>query len=180
VTGVQTCALPISEFLVPRAKYVVVSPGGPPASQALYGVQNCFDLALLGAIRPGGEALVIGPCDGRPGVEPDVKGLAPDRRSKELFWDNLVRMQDWPLERCHEEISNHFELYLWKTWRVLRLFKRDRVRIWMHCELPADVLKRGGFEKCDDPQAWVDERIARGDGKFNAIENGNKLCVRGK
>ena len=63
---------------MPKSRYVVVSPGGPPASTALYGVQNCFDMALLGAIQQGGEALVLGPCNGRPGMADDVRGLAPD------------------------------------------------------------------------------------------------------
>ncbi|MDY0003613.1 MAG: lactate racemase domain-containing protein [Polyangia bacterium] len=176
--GVLAAADEQAEFTVPKARYVVLSPGGPPASTALYGVQNSFDLALLGAIQQGGEALVFGPCNGRPGMDPDVKGLAPDRQSKELFWDHLVRLKDAPLEQCYQEISDGFQLYLWKTWRVLRLFKRDRVRIWIHGELPAGLLAEGGFEHAPDPQAWVDEREARGDGRFLAIDGGNKLLVR--
>ena len=46
--------------------------------------------------------------------------------------------------------------------------------------LAADILKEGGFEHCADPQAWIDERVARGDGKFVAIDGGNKLLVRGE
>jgi len=166
-------------FEVPKSRYVVVSPGGPPASTALYGVQNCFDMALLGAIEQGGEALVLGPCNGREGVEPDVRGLAPDAKSKALFWDNLVRLREAPLEQCYKEIDENFKLYLWKTWRVLRLFKRDRIKIWIHGELPPDTLAEGGFEHAPDPQAWIDERAARGDGQFVVIDGGNKLLVRG-
>ncbi len=169
-----------AEFSVTKSRYVVVSPGGPPASTALYGVQNCFDMALLGAIEQGGEALVLGPCNGRPGVADDVRGLAPDGKSKKLFWDNLVRLRDAPLEQCYQEIHDGFQLYLWKTWRVLRLFKRDRIRLWIYGELPAEILAAGGFEHCTDPQAWIDEREARGDGKFVAIDGGNKLLVRGQ
>jgi nickel-dependent lactate racemase len=169
-----------AEFTVPRSRYVVVSPGGPPASTALYGVQNCFDLAVLGAIEDGGEALVLGPCNGRSGVPDGVRGLAPDVKSKALFWDNLVRMRDWPLEDCRREIEGDFKLYLWKTWRVLRLLKRDRVRLYIHGELPADVLAQGGFHHAPDAQAWIDDRLARGDGRFVAIDNGNKLLVRGE
>jgi hypothetical protein len=167
-----------AQFDVPRSRYVVVSPGGPPASTSLYGVQNCFDIALIGAIQKGGEALVLGPCDGRPGVPPEVCGLAPDKKSKELFWDNLVRLRDADLETCREEISHGFELYLWKTWRILRLFKRDGIRIWMHSELPAERLAEAGFEHAPDPQAWIDERTERGDGKFVVVNGGNKLLVR--
>lgn len=169
-----------AEFAVKKSRYVVVSPGGPPASTALYGVQNCFDLAILGAIQQGGEALVFGPCNGRPGVPDDVRGLAPDAKSKALFWDNLVRMKDLPLDECRRQIDENFKLYMWKTWRVLRLFKRDQVKLYIHGELGSDVLEEAGFHHCADPQAWIDERTARADGQFVAIDGGNKLLVRGQ
>ena len=90
----------LMEFQVDKTKYVVVSPGGPPASAALYGTQNCFDLALKGAIEVGGEALVIAPLNGRADLPEDVSGIAPDERSKKLFWDNLVRLREKPLEEA--------------------------------------------------------------------------------
>jgi len=164
-------------FEVDRSRYVVVSPGGPPASQALYGTQNAFDLALKGAIVPGGEALVLAPLDGRPDLDPDVRGLAPDRRPKELFWDNLVRLLPKPLDEARAEIAANFELYLWKTDRVLRLLNGDGVKIYIHSQLPADVLAAGGFQSAPDIQAWIDERVARDDGLFTVIDHGNKLCV---
>jgi nickel-dependent lactate racemase len=167
-------------FVVKPEKYVIVSPGGPPASQALYGVQNCFDMALKGAIRQGGEALIIAPCNGRPDLPEDVRGLAPDKKSKDLFWDNLVRMRDWEFDRIRDTIEKNFELYLLKTFRVLRLFKIDRLSLHVHCELPASTLEQGGFHAAPDIQAWIDERAARSDGKFTVIDNGNKLFVMGK
>ncbi len=162
-------------FGVVRSRYVIVSPGGPPASQALYGTQNAFDLALKSAIEPGGEALVIAPLDGRPDLDADVRGLAPGRRAKELFWDNLVRLRGKPLDEARREIADNFELYLWKTDRVLRIL--DKVKIYIHSELPAGVLEPGGFETVPDVQAWIDERVNRSDGKFTVIDHGNKLCV---
>ncbi len=165
------------EFRVKRSKYVVVSPGGPPASQALYGTQNCFDLALKGAVQKQGEALVIAPLEGRPDLPPDVSGIAPDARSKKLFWDNLVRLLPQPLEQARAEISDHFELYLWKTDRVLRLINGEQVAITLYATLNADVLGPGGFAVTDDIQAWIDERVQRNDGLFTVINDGNKLCV---
>ena len=170
----------LMSFEVERSKYVIVSPGGPPASQALYGTQNSFDLALKGAVLKGGEALVIAPLNGRPDLPEDVRGLATDKRSKALFWDNLVRLRSMPLEEARKEIADHFELYLWKTDRVLRLLKETRVRVSIHSELPAEVLKDGGFDSAPDIQAWIDERVQRNDGKFTVIDIGNKLCVTGK
>lgn len=168
----------LSMFTVEPTRYVVISPGGPPASQALYGVQNCFDMALKNAILPGGEALVIAPCDGRPDLPPDVSGLAPDGKSKELFWDNLVRFSTQPLETWNPFVQNNFELYLWKTDRVLKLFKENRVSIHVYCELDPFVLEQGGFGYAPDPQSWIDERAARRDGLFRVIDNGNRLFVK--
>jgi nickel-dependent lactate racemase len=170
----------VALFELDKTKYVVISPGGPPACQAMYGVQNCFDMALLGAVASGGEALIIAPCDGRPDVPEEVRGLAPDLKSKELFWDNLVMMREWPLEKCRQHITEHFELYLWKTYRVLRLFKADGVKLYVHSELPDEVLSAAGFLPVHDIEAWVREREARGDGQFRVIDDGNKMCIRGR
>lgn len=170
----------LMEFQVNKTKYVVVSPGGPPASAALYGTQNCFDLALKGAVETGGEALVVAPLNGRADLPPDVSGIAPDERSKKLFWDNLVRLREKPLEEARAEIKENFELYLWKTDRVLRLLNGDKVTIYLHSEKEPDVLAQGGFLSAPDIQKWIDERVARDDGMFTVINDGNKLCVTGK
>jgi nickel-dependent lactate racemase len=168
------------EFEVEPAKYVIVSPGGPPASQALYGTQNAFDLAMKGAIREDGEALVIAPLNGRPDLPEEVRGLAPDLRPKKLFWDNLVRLRTMPLAEARKEIADNFELYLWKTDRVLRLLNGKKIGIHIHSELSADVLAPGGFQAAQDIQAWIDERVQRNDGKFIVINDANKLCVTAK
>jgi hypothetical protein len=63
---------------------------------------------------------------------------------------------------------------------VLRNFKHDRLTIHIHSQLPPEVLAEAGFVPCADPQAWIDERAARGDGKLHVIDNGNKLFVRGR
>ncbi len=170
----------IAAFEVERTRYVVVSPGGPPACNAVYGVQNCFDMALKGAIRNGGEALVLAPCLGKEGLPEDVNGLAPDEKSKRLFWDNLVRFRDTPLEEAARWIDEHFELYLWKTDRVLKLMKENRVRLYLYSELPAEKVEPSGLIPVSDPQAWLDERAARGDGRVTAIDKGNTILVRGK
>ena len=166
-------------FEVERQQYVLISPGGPPACQALYGTQNCFDMALLGAILENGEALIVAPCDGREDLPPDVSGLAPGKKSKELFYDNLVCLQCEPLEHCETHIRDHFELYLWKTIRVLRLTKKYGLKLYLNSELPDEALTKAGFIPEHDPQRWLDERAARGDGRCHVIDGGNKLFVSG-
>lgn len=169
-----------AEFSVEKTPYLVISPGGPPASQAMYGVQNCFDMAMVGAVAQGGEVLVVAPCEGRPDLPEDVRGLATSAGSKALFWDNLVRLRDTPLDRCLQSIDQEFRLYMWKTWRVLRNFKADGLRIHVYSSLAPERLEAAGFIPVADPQAWIDERAARGDGLLRVVDQGNKLLVTGR
>lgn len=167
----------MAAFNVEPTRYVVISPGGPPASQTIYSVQNCFDMALSGAILDGGEALIIAPCEGRPEVEEDVRGLAPDIKPKELFYDNLARLHREPLERATKWIDDHFELYLWKTDRVLKLMNRRGVKLYLYSTLPDEKVEAIGFRPVKDIQAWIDERAAKGDSPIRVIDHGNKILV---
>jgi len=170
----------LAAFEVEKTDYVVISPGGPPACNALYGVQNCFDMALKGAIKEGGEALVLAPCLGREGLPADVNGLAPDGKSKILFWDNLCRFMKMPLQEALDYIDENFELYLWKTDRVLKLMRQANIKLYLYSSLPAETLAKGGITAVSDPQAWIDERTARNNGKIRTIDDGNKMLVIGK
>jgi nickel-dependent lactate racemase len=167
----------LAAHALPRAKYVVISPGGPPACNALYGVQNCFDMALKFAIERGGEALVLAPCSGRPDLPEEVSGLAPDAKSKALFWDNLVKWLPEPLANWSEWVEDNFELYLWKTDRVLKLQQEQEVKLHLYSELNQDKVTRGGFNPVRDPNGWIAERAARGDGQALVIDEGNKVLV---
>ena len=167
----------LAAHVLPRMRYVVISPGGPPACNALYGVQNCFDLALKFAIEPGGEALVLAPCLGRPELPEEVRGLAPDAKSKALFWDNLVRWLPRSLDEWRKWVEGNFELYLWKTDRMLKLLLEQRVRLSLYSELPDEKVRSGGFIPVHDPNAWIHDRAARGDGKALVIDEGNRVQV---
>jgi nickel-dependent lactate racemase len=172
-----TAADNLAGVVLPKTKYVVISPGGPPACNALYGVQNCFDMALKFAIEDGGEALILAPCAGRPDLPEEVKGLAPDAKSKTLFWDNLVAWRSRSLGDWDGWVQDHFELYLWKTDRVLKLQKEKRVKLYLYSELPDEKVTPGGFIPVRDPNAWIAERAARHDGRVSAIDDGNKMLV---
>jgi nickel-dependent lactate racemase len=167
----------LASFVLPRTKYVVISPGGPPACNAIYGVQNSFDMALKYAIKEGGEALILAPCIGSPGQPEEVKGLATSEKSKALFWDNLVRLRNKPLSEATDWIDKNFELYLWKTDRVLKLMLQQKIKLYLYSELPAEKIEPGGFISVSDPHRWIAERAERGDGKLRVIDEGNKLLV---
>ncbi len=167
----------LASFNLPRTKYVVISPGGPPACNAIYSVQNCFDMALKYAIEEGGEALILAPCTGSLELPEEVRGLATSAKSKALFWDNLVRLRKKPLAEATDWIDKNFELYLWKTDRVLKLMLQQKVKLYLYSELPAEKIEPGGFISVDNPDKWIAERAKRGDGKLWVIDEGNKLLV---
>jgi nickel-dependent lactate racemase len=167
----------LASFVLPRTKYVVISPGGSPACNAIYGVQNSFDMALKYAIKEGGEALILAPCTGSLGQPEEVKGLATSEKSKALFWDNLVRLLEKPLNEATDWIDKNFELYLWKTDRILKLMLQQKVKLYLYSELPTEKIEPGGFISVTDPNAWITERAKRNDGKLRVIDEGNKLLV---
>ncbi len=167
-------------FEVEKTKYLIQSPGGPPASETIYYVQNGFDMVIKGALQSGGEALVIAPCNGRPEVPDHIRGICPDPESMELFWDTLVKYLDKPLEDWINFVENNFKLFMWKTDRVIKLFKDSKIKIYIYSQLPDEVLLKGGFIPEHDPQKWINERAARKDGKIWCVDEANKLCVLGK
>lgn len=170
----------LSAFETDPTRYVVISPGGPPASQTIYSTQNCFDMALAGAIEDGGEALIIAPCNGRPEVPEETKGLAPDDKSKRLFYDNLVKMKAWPAEKSSKWIDQNFELYLWKTDRVLKLMNQREIKFFLYSTLPDEKVAAIGFTPVKDVQAWIDERVGRNHSPIRVINHGNKVLVMKK
>jgi len=167
----------LASFVLSRSKYVVISPGGPPACNAIYGVQNSFDMALKYAIEEGGEALILAPCSGNPGQSEEVRGLATSPNSKTLFWDNLVKLRKKALGEATDWIDKNFELYLWKTDRILKLMLQQKVKLYLYSELSAEKIKPGGFIPVTNPNEWIFERAKRGDGKLRVIDEGNKLLV---
>jgi nickel-dependent lactate racemase len=167
----------LASFVLPRTKYVVISPGGPPACNAIYGVQNSFDMALKYAIKQGGEALIIAPCSGSPEQSEEIKGLATSAKSKALFWDNLAKLRKKTLAEATDWIDKNFELYLWKTDRVLKLMLDQKIKLYLYSELPAEKIEPGGFISVTDPNEWIAERAKRNDGLLRIIDEGNKLLI---
>jgi len=166
-------------FEVPRTKYVIISPGGPPSSTTVYSTQNCFDMALKGAIQEGGEALIIAPCEGKPDIPEDVRGLSPSIAQKGLFYDTLVKLKDIPYPEARKYIEDNFRLGFWKTNRVLDLLNVKNIKLYLYSSLPPKKVAPSGLIPVSDPQAWIDERASRGDGRVNVIDGGNRLFVKG-
>ncbi len=167
-------------FEVEKTKYLVMSPGAPPTCDTIYHVQNGFDMVVKGALLEGGEALVVAPCAGRPDVPANIRGICPDQESMALFWDTLVKFLDKPLADWNKYADRNFKLFMWKTDRVLKLFKESGIRIYLHSQLSDEALRKGGFIPEHDPQKWIAERAARHDGKIRFVDDANKLCVLGK
>ncbi len=76
--------------------------------------------------------------------------------------------------------ENDFKLFMWKTDRVIKLFKDSGIKIYLYSQLPDAVVLKGGFIPEHDPQKWINDRVARQDGKIWCVDEANKLCVQGK
>ena len=167
----------IYKFKVRSTRYVIVSPGTNSACESLYTTQRCLDMTVNNIIEDKGEVLIFSPCRGRHDAEPDYKGLTPDLESKELFYDNLIKMKDWKFSQVREYIDNNFKLYMWKTHRLLRLMKQRQVKIYLYSELNDNLLANVNIIPIKDYQLWINERIARDDGDFTIINFGNRIIA---
>lgn len=166
-------------FTVEKTKYLVVSPGGPPTCDTIYYVQNSFDMVIKGALTAGGQALVMAPCCGTPAVSEAIRGICPDEESMKLFWHTLLKYLPQPLSVWQDYVADNFKLFMWKTDRVLKLFKESGIKIYLYSQLKDEVVSAGGFIPEHDPQRWISERAERHDGKIRFVDEANKLCVMG-
>jgi len=71
----------------------------------------------------------------------------------------------------------NFELYLWKTDRMMKLQLEQQVKLYLYSDLPDHKMTSGGFIPVRDPNAWIAERAGRRDGEALVIDEGNKLLV---
>jgi hypothetical protein len=53
------------------------------------------------------------------------------------------------------------------------------IKLYLYSTLPPEKLAPSGLIPVEDPQAWIDERVQRGDGDINVIDGGNRLFVLG-
>ncbi len=153
----------LTAFEVRQAPYVIVSPGGHPEDESLYGAQRALELTK-NAVQDGGEVLLLAEC---------VNGIAPNQKAKENFYDRLTK----PLNEVLGSIKARYELYSHKAYKFAEMMSRlDSIGIYTSLE--RDVVERAHFRKIVDPQAVVDGwLVRRPDAKILAFDDANKIAV---
>jgi nickel-dependent lactate racemase len=144
---------------VPR---IIVSPGGYPEDKSLYHAQRAVELTK-NAVADGGEILLIAECK---------DGVAPEEAI-----ENFYRKLTAPLDEVLSTIHDKYHLYEHKAYKFAELLKRISC-VKMYTNLDAQTVEAAHLEKVDDPQAVVDEWIAKDPKtKILVFDKGNKIAV---
>ncbi len=148
---------------VAPASHLVVSPGGQSDDEDLYIAQRALELNRA-AVSDGGEVLFLAACPNGIG-EPQT--LAN-------FYDRLTA----PLDEVIQSIQKDYVLYSHKPYKFAVLIRRLR-RIWMHTQIPDDLVEAAHLYPAHDPQAVVDGWLAeQPNAKIIVIDGANKVALR--
>ncbi len=148
---------------VAPATRLVVSPGGLSNDEDLYIAQRALELNRA-AILDGGEVLFLAACPNGIG-EPQT--LAN-------FYNRLTA----PLDEVIRSIQQDYVLYSHKPYKFAVLIRRLR-RIWMHTQIPDNLVEAAHMSAARDPQAVVDGWLAeQPDARIIFIDGANKVALR--
>ncbi len=149
-------------FCVRPVPRIIVSPGGYPEDKSLYHAQRAVELTK-NAVADGGEILLIAECK---------DGVAPEEAI-----ENFYRKLTAPLDEVLSTIHGQYHLYEHKAYKFAELLKRISC-VKMYTNLDAQTVEAAHLEKVDDPQAVVDEWIAKDSRtKILVFDKGNKIAV---
>ena len=143
--------------------HLIVSPGGLSNDEDLYTAQRALELSRA-AVTDGGEVLFLAACPNGIGAQ----------RTLANFYNRLTA----PLEEVIESIQQDYVLYSHKPYKFALLIRRLR-RIWMHTQIPDDLVEAAHLHPAHDPQAVVDAWLAeQPDAKILVVDGANKLALK--
>ncbi len=141
---------------------LIVSPGGLPNDVDLYIAQRALELTK-NAVTDDGEVLFLSACP---------NGIG-EQKTLENFYNRLIL----PLDEVLQSIENAYKLYSHKPYKFARMIRRLR-RIWMHTEIPDDLIEAAHLYPTNDPQAVVDGWLAeQPDVKITIVDGANKIAL---
>ena len=144
---------------------LIVSPGGAPNDVDLYIAQRALELTKS-AVADGGEVLFLSACP---------RGIG-EPHTMENFYSRLTA----PIETILNSIEGQYVLYSHKPYRFAQMIHRLR-RLWVHSQIPADLLQAAHLHPTDNPQAVVDTWLAeQPDTKILIVDGANKVALRAK
>jgi nickel-dependent lactate racemase len=141
---------------------LIVSPGGLPNDIDLYIAQRALELTKS-AVTDGGEILFLAACPGGVG----------EKKTLENFYHRLTA----PIEEILKSIEHQYKLYSHKPYKFAQMIRRLR-RIWVHSQMPDDLLTAAHLHPARDPQTVVDGWLAeRPDAKIMVVDGANKIAL---
>jgi lactate racemase len=145
------------------ASRLVVSPGGLSNDEDLYTAQRALELTRA-AVTDGGEVLFLAAC-------PNGIGEAHTLAN---FYNRLTV----PLDEVIGSIEQDYVLYSHKPYKFAQMIRRLR-RIWMHSQIPDDLVEAAHLCPAPDPQAVVDGWLAEQDDvKIVFVDGANKVALQ--
>ena len=141
---------------------LIVSPGGLPNDIDLYIAQRALELTRS-AVTDNGEILFLAACPGGVG----------EKKTLENFYNLLTA----PIEQILQSIERQYKLYSHKPYKFARMIRRLRC-IWVHSQMPDDMLTAAHLHPAHDPQAVVDGWLAeQPDAKIMVVDGANKIAL---
>lgn len=141
---------------------LIVSPGGLPNDIDLYIAQRALELTK-NAVTDNGEVLFLAACPNGIGEE----------KTMENFYNRLTL----PIDEVLQSIQSEYKLYSHKPYKFAQMIRRLR-RIWMHSEIPDDLIEAAHLYPTHDPQAVVDGWLAgQLDTKITVVDGANKIAL---
>jgi lactate racemase len=147
---------------VTPAGRLIVSPGGLPNDIDLYIAQRALELTKS-AVTNGGEILFLAAC-------PDGVG---ERKTLQNFYNRLTA----PLDAILSSIAGEYKLYSHKPYKFAQMIRRLR-RIWIHSQIPDNLVKAAHLYPAHSPQEVVDAWLAeQPDAKIIVVDGANKIAL---
>jgi nickel-dependent lactate racemase len=147
---------------IARTKRMIVSPGGLPNDVDLYISQRALELTKT-AVGDGGEVLFVSACP---------KGVGHER-TRENFYDRLIR----PIDEIFASIEGEYKLFSHKPYRFAQMIRRLR-RIWVHSEMPDEIVEAMHLFPTADPQEVVDGWLSEeAEVKITVVDGANKIAL---
>jgi lactate racemase len=152
----------LTSFTLPKADFMIVSPGGYPGDGNLYAAQRALELTK-NAINAGGELLFLAHSENGIGLQ----------KTAEHFYDLLTK----PLPEVLRSIENSCEPYSYKTYKFAQMIQQLQA-IHVHSSLPDEAIVRIHLSPCADPQALVNRWLSQNpQAKINIFDGANKLAI---
>jgi len=152
----------LTSFTLPKADYMIVSPGGYPDDESLYTAQRALELTK-NVINDGGEVLFLSQCE---------NGVGP-QKTMAHFYDLLAK----PIPEVLKSIETEYELYSHKAYKFAQMIQQLRA-IHVHSSLSNEAVERIHLQPCADPQALVNQWLTQNPpAQINIFDGANKLAI---